>query len=97
MNANNNINIQSEEKARVIDLIRTNDPNYKANEEVPMLFSNCTNWQGRPFMRLTEFVNRVTEHLNFYNQALMMAKDHYSFNKLDLLDTELRAQVEIFI
>ena len=60
-NANNNINIESDEKARVIDLIRQNDPEYMSNENVPMFFSNITNWKGVPFTRLVDFVDNVTE------------------------------------
>ena len=45
-NANNSINIESEEKKRVINIIKKYDTNYMSNEEVPMLFSNATNWIG---------------------------------------------------
>lgn len=65
LNANNNINIESEEKARIIGMIRNNDPDYKGNPEVPMLFSNATNWRGRPFVRLYDFVMKNTSVPNF--------------------------------
>lgn len=61
INANNNINIESDEKKRMIDSIRKHDADYMSNEDVPMFFSNSTNWKGRPFMKLTSFIERISE------------------------------------
>ena len=69
-NANNNVNIESNEKKRVLDMIKKHDTNYMSNEEVPMLFSNKTNWKGKPFMTMYDFVMRMnTEKPDFLNQA----------------------------
>ena len=65
MNANNNINIESNEKKRIIDLVRQNDENYMGNDTVPMLFSNATNWVGKPFMKLMDFMKITSGHKNF--------------------------------
>ena len=41
----------------MIDQIRQIDPDYMSHENVPMLFSNITNWKGRPFMSIVDFVD----------------------------------------
>jgi len=64
-NANNNINIKAEEKTRVIDMIRKNDPNYMDNPDVPMLFSNITNWKGVPFVSFIDFMDELIGHPDY--------------------------------
>jgi len=77
LNEKLNVGIEDDEKARVIDLIRQNDPRYQENESVPLLFSNCTNWQGKPFMRISEFVIRASNISNQSAMAMEMAKEKF--------------------
>ena len=56
-NANNNINIMADEKKRIISSIRQHDKSYMSHADVPMLFSNATNWKGMPFKKLRDFVS----------------------------------------
>lgn len=58
-----------------MDHIRQHDAGYKDHEEVPMLFSNATNWKGKPFMKLLDFVKRNTPVEDFKEQAMEMAKE----------------------
>lgn len=69
LNANSNINIKPSEKKRLVDLIRINNRDYMKRDQVPILYSNCTNWRGRPFKRLVDFVDSLTEYPNFEQQA----------------------------
>ena len=71
----NNINIDSEEKIRLLDLIRQNDETHLEYPDVPMLFSNCTNWRGRPFMKVSEFMARTHDLPDVKGLALDMAKE----------------------
>ena len=32
----------------------------KQNPEVPILFSNCTNWNGKPFMKVFDFLQKLS-------------------------------------
>ena len=97
MNANNNINIESNEKKRIIDLVRQNDENYMDNDTVPMLFSNATNWVGKPFMKLMDFMKITSGHKNFTEQATAMAKEKLEFGDLDTLKFEDRERADEFI
>lgn len=45
-NGINNLNIEVNEKKRVVESIREHDEKYTDNPEVPILFSNVTNWHG---------------------------------------------------
>lgn len=90
-NANNNINIESREKKRVIELIRQNDPDYMSHPDVPMLFSNATNWRGKPFMKLIDFIMKAQETPDFSYQAAEIAKEKHQFHNLKELDSEKRS------
>lgn len=96
-NANNNINIESAEKKRVIDTIRKHDKQYKSNEDVPMLFSNTTNWKGKPFMRLQDFLLKCTDNPKFYKQAYAIAKETLQFLDLDTLRSDEQERAKQFI
>lgn len=101
LNANNNINIESEEKKRVIDHIREHDQCYMSNSSVPMLFSNATNWKGEPFVKLRDFIQNSLACPDFSHQASEMAKEKLEITNFKLLSPrkqeELRnlsAQIE---
>lgn len=36
-----------------------------SNSEVPMLFSNGTNWRGKPFLLLNDFIELIAPGRNF--------------------------------
>ena len=81
-----------------MDLIRQHDAeNYMAHPEAPMLFSNVTNWRGRPFMRLKDFILKSARIPNFELQAQAMAKDAFSFTNAVTLSSESRAAVEAYV
>ena len=87
-NANNNVNITSAEKKRVIDKIRQHDEHYMSHEDLPMLFSNATNWKGVPFMRLIDWLIMCSGKPNFKMQALETAKDELQFSDLSQFRTQ---------
>ena len=101
LNANNNINIEETEKSRVIDMIRNHDTDYMANPEVPMLFSNATNWKGKPFMPLSDFVLKTKQMPDFREQATEMAKEQLEITSFEQqtppLSEEKLAEAEAFI
>ena len=76
-NANNNINIESREKSRIIEKIRLHDADYMSNPDVPMLFSNATSWLGRPFMRLTDYLTKTSGVPDFNFLAKEIAKEQF--------------------
>ena len=47
------------------------------NPEVPMLFSNATNWYGKPFMRLTEYLSLKITTPKFSFLAQEIAKEKF--------------------
>ena len=63
-----------------------------SNEEVPMLFSNATNWIGKPFMRIEDYLTKVNEKPNFDRQAYEIVKEHLQFTDLNSLETEEERQ-----
>ena len=65
-NAENNLNIEKAEKKKLVSNIRSFDPNYKGNPDVPMLFSNATNWVGKPMIPLADFIDKVGVARNFH-------------------------------
>ena len=57
---NNYFGINSDEKVRVAKFLkRVNREAYTEHPEVPVMFGNSTNWKPKPFMRLSEFLDRI--------------------------------------
>lgn len=96
-NANNNINIESEEKKRIMEHIRETDPCYMGHQEVPMLFSNATNWRGRHFVKLRDFIKESQACPDFSHQANEMAKETLEFTNIKFLSPEDRQIAEMQI
>ena len=71
-------------------MIRQNDADYKSHEDVPMLFSNATNWKGRPFVRLADYIEMSSESPKFLRQATEIAKETLEFKDIDALPLEKR-------
>ena len=58
----NNIGIDKETKVSLVEKIRLHNPeSYLASEDVPVLFSNITNWRPRPFITLMDFLDSLEE------------------------------------
>ena len=56
-NEANNIGIDEAEKTRVIKQLKDVNKDYYMNKpKRPMLFSDSTNWQGKSFMKVVEFL-----------------------------------------
>ena len=48
-----------------------------------MLFSNATNWKGKPFTKLYDFVMRNATTPDFKHQATEMAKETWDFTDIN--------------
>lgn len=97
-NANNNINIESREKARVIQKIRQHDENFMGHPDVPMLFSNATNWYGQPFMRLIDYLGKQWQEPPDFNfLATEIAKETFELADFSDLTDEQQLTVSQFI
>ena len=48
-----------------------------SNPDVPMLFSNATNWYGRSFMRLTDYLTKTMSVPDFNFLAKEIAKEQF--------------------
>ena len=96
-NANNNINIESDEKARLVEMIRQHDPEYMSNPNLPLLFSNATNWKGKPFMKLIDFIMRNVNIPDFNEQAIEMCKEELEIINMSTLTIEKKERSERYI
>ena len=65
--------------------------------DVPMLFSNATNWQGKPFMKLVDYLSLAQNTPNFKDLATEIAEETYEFADFEELDEEKLAEVNRFI
>ena len=58
-NERNGIQIGNTEKARVIAQIKRDiDQDFGEHPGVPVLFTQSTDWKGRPFIRLLDLITR---------------------------------------
>ena len=52
------VNIDKKSKKHLVDTIRDKNPDsYVDHPELPIYFSTSTNWKGRPFMPLLDFID----------------------------------------
>ena len=71
----NTIGIDKKSKKHLVDTIRDKNPDsYVDHPELPIYFSTSTNWKGRPFMPLLDFIDSccdVQQQPDYDNIALV--------------------------
>ena len=62
-----------------------------------MLFSNATNWKGKPFVRLRDFIRETKAFPDFEHQASEMAKENLEYTNIKALSPEEKEVAEMHI
>ena len=65
-----------------------------SNEHLPMLFSNATNWKGKPFMKLIDFIMRNVYIPDFKEQAVTMCMEELEIQNMGTLTIEKKERAE---
>ena len=92
----NSIGVEDRVMADVIQQIRMhNEESYLQHGDLPLFFSNVTDWRPKPFMPLLEFLNNLEYQdipmQRFEEEAIRVAKAEHKFEDFNLLgDSKLQ-------
>ena len=68
-------------------------------EDVPVLFSEATNWKPRPFMTLFDFLDTLEPGIepDYDTIALDAAKQEFGFTDIRFIDPAQEGDIEAFL
>ena len=93
----NRIGIDKPTKVHVVDQVRLHNPDtYMDNEDVPVLFSNITNWKPKPFMTILDFLDTLEDsnEPDYDSVTLSEAQRVWDFDELHHLPAEKQVIVK---
>lgn len=96
----NKIGVERETLISLVKTIRMQNPDiYLGMKDVPVMFSNVTDWKPKPFLRLLDFLNSVEPiaEPEYDKVALEDAQSKFEFDQWDELADELQQEVKDYM
>ena len=89
-------------KKSLVQTIRNkHSETYLNNPEVPVIFSNITNWEPKPFMTVLDFLNTLQPeeppYEKFEEDAIAKAKTKFKFKYFEHLNDRNLAKVNHYM
>jgi hypothetical protein len=71
------VRIGNDEKIRIANVIKRDHPdNFAQNPNLPVLFTQSTNWKGRPFENILDVLKKLEEAPNWSKDVEREVKNH---------------------
>ena len=99
-NDTNRIGVDKATKKKIVDQIRLHNPStYMDHPDVPVMFSNVTNWRPKPFMHILTFLDTLEDghEPQYHKAAFAEAQTEWDFQDYEALDLALKDKVYYWI